>query len=74
MLNIKNLAIIFFIIFFNFSALSSESDKVTTSSSDFDTYKFEDEIFDPIEPINRAIFSFNNFADRLILEPTAKGF
>ena len=74
MLNIKNLAIIFFIIFFNFSALSGESDKVTTSSSDFDTYKFEDEIFDPIEPINRAIFSFNNFADRLILEPTAKGY
>ena len=36
--------------------------------------KYEDEIYDPLEPINRAIFSFNNVADRIILEPAAKGY
>ena len=27
-----------------------------------------------MEPINRAIFSFNNVADRIILEPVAEGY
>src|SRR5687768_736591 len=27
------------------------------------------EVYDPIEPVNRAIFSFNMTADRYVLEP-----
>ena len=62
------------IVFVNYSVLSEEADKVSTTSSDFETTYNEDEIYDPLEPINRAIFSFNNFADKIILEPTAKGY
>lgn len=29
---------------------------------------------DPLEPTNRAVFAFNNFLDRIILEPVAKGY
>ena len=74
MINIKSLLIIAYIVFINFSALSDEADKVTTTSSDFETTYNEDEIYDPIEPINRAIFRFNNVADKIILEPVAKGY
>ena len=72
MINIKSLIIIIYVIFFNYSVLSDEADKVTTTSSDFETTYTEDEIYDPIEPINRAIFGFNNIADKIILEPVAK--
>ena len=72
MINIKSLIIIIYVIFFNYSVLSDEADKVTTTSSDFETTYTEDEIYDPIEPINRAIFGFNNIADKIILEPAAK--
>jgi len=51
---------------------SSESDSVKTNSDDFEASNYEDEIYDPIEPVNRAIFSFNNVADKIILEPIAK--
>jgi len=54
--------------------LSDESDKVSTTSSDFETSNVEDEIYDPLEPFNRAIFEFNNVADKIILEPVAKGY
>ena len=54
--------------------MGAESDTVKTSSSDFETGNFEDEIYDPLEPINRAIFGFNNVADKIILEPAAKGY
>ena len=74
MINIKSLLIIAYIVFINFSALSDETDKVTTTSSDFETTYNEDEIYDPIEPINRAIFRLNNVADKIILEPVAKGY
>ena len=74
MINIKSFLIIFSIVFINFSVLSDEADKVTTTSSDFETTYNEDEIFDPIEPINRVIFGFNNVADKIILEPVAKGY
>ena len=74
MINIKSLIIIFYIFFSNYSVLSDEADKVTTTSSDFETTYNEDEIYDPIEPINRAIFGFNNMADKIILEPVAKGY
>ena len=66
-----------FICIFSFSALpvvAIESDKVKTDSSDFETTSNEDTIYDPLEPINRAIFSFNNVADKIVLEPVAKGY
>ncbi len=71
---LKSYFIILFFLFANFSVLGEESDKVKTVADDYDTTKFEDEIYDPIEPINRAIFGFNNVADRIILEPVAKGY
>ena len=70
----KNLIFIIFISFFSFSIIAAESDNVNTDSADFNTGNYEDEIFDPLEPVNRAIFSFNNFADKIILEPAAKGY
>ena len=72
----KKYQIIFFILFilFSFNLHSAASDQVKTDSEDFETSKFEDEIYDPIEPINRAIFTFNNAADQIILEPIAKGY
>ena len=72
MTNIKSLIIIVYIVFINYSVLSDEADKVTTTSSDFETTYNEDEIYDPIEPFNRVIFGFNNIADKIILEPAAK--
>ena len=74
MINFKTLTIIICISFFNYAVLSDESDKVSTTSSDFETSNFEDEIYDPLEPFNRAIFKFNNVADKIILEPVAKGY
>ena len=70
----KNLIFIIFISFFSFSIIAAESDNVNTDSADFNTGNYEDEIFDPLEPVNRAIFSFNNFADKIVLEPAAKGY
>ncbi len=32
------------------------------------------EINDPIEPVNRAIFAFNNFLDIILIEPAAKAY
>ena len=32
------------------------------------------EVADPIEPVNRAIFSFNMFVDTWLLEPVARGY
>ena len=73
---IKNKFIFFTLIFFlfNYNLLASESDQVNTQPDDFETSKVEDEIYDPFEPVNRAIFSFNNVADRVVLEPIAKGY
>ena len=58
----------------SFNLFGAASDQVNTAPDDFETSQFEDEIYDPIEPINRAIFSFNNVADKIILEPVAKGY
>jgi len=74
MINLSTLTIILSLVLFNYSVLSDESDKVTTSSSDFETGNFEDEIYDPLEGFNRAIFKFNNAADQIILEPVARGY
>ena len=68
---------IIFLVFLVFSTtlVSGETaDKVATYPGDFETSTFEDEIYDPLEPINRAIFSFNNVLDKIILEPAAKGY
>ena len=70
----KNLIFIIFVSFFSSIIIAAESDNVNTDSADFNTGNYEDEIFDPLEPVNRAIFSFNNFADKIILEPAAKGY
>ena len=70
----KNLIFIIFISFFDSNIIGAESDNVDTDSADFNTGNYEDEIFDTLEPVNRAIFSFNNFADKIILEPAAKGY
>ena len=66
--------ITFSIILISFNILAAASDEVKTSSEDFETTTFEDEIYDPLEGINRTIFGFNNVADRIILEPVAKGY
>ena len=62
------------IIFISFNLYAGASDDVNTSSDDFETSTFEDEIYDPLEGINRAVFGFNNVADKVILEPAAKGY
>ena len=71
----KILFIYFFFLTTNYVlAEITDSDHVTTYPVDFDSSTFEDEVYDPLENINRAIFSFNNFADKIILEPAAKGY
>ena len=74
MKNLLNIFIITLIIFVNKETLAASSDNITTYPKDFETGTNEDEVYDPIEPINRAIFSFNNFTDKLILQPVAKGY
>jgi len=32
------------------------------------------EVSDPIEPVNRFVFGFNDFLDRILIEPVAKGY
>ena len=72
----KKIIILFFLFFslLSYKAVSSEADQVNTDSEDFETTTIEDEIYDPFEPVNRAIFSFNNVADRIVLEPISKGY
>jgi len=71
---LKNILFILTLFFISYSSYCSESDSVKTNSDDFETSNYEDEIYDPLEPFNRAIFSFNNTADKIILEPAAKGY
>ena len=74
MLKNKFYLIILFLSFLCFSVNATDSDKVSTTSDEYETTPFEDEIYDPFEPLNRAIFGFNVAADRVILEPVAKGY
>ena len=74
MKNFKNIFIIITLFFIHNPSWGVDSDSVKTDSSDFQTSNYEDEIYDPFEPVNRAIFSFNNAADKIILEPIAKGY
>ena len=61
-----------FTILFSFNLYGAASDQVIAEPDDFETTQIEDEIYDPLEPINRAIFSFNN-VDKMY-EPVAKGY
>ena len=72
----KKIIILFFLFFslLSYKAIASDADQVRTDSEDFETTTIGDEIYDPFEPVNRAIFSFNNVADRIVLEPIAKGY
>ncbi len=72
----KKNVILFFLFFslLSYKVIASDADQVNTDSEDFETTTIEDEIYDPFEPVNRAIFSFNNVADRIVLEPIAKGY
>ena len=63
-----------FLSLFSFNVLAINADQVSTDPEDFETTTIEDEIYDPFEPLNRAIFSFNNVADRIVLEPIAKSY
>ena len=74
MSKLKHLTATLIIIFISFNLYAGASDDVKTSSDDFETTTFEDEIYDPLEGINRAVFGFNNVADKIILEPAAKGY
>ena len=66
-------SILFVVIFFVAHNLyGAASDEVKTEPDDFQTSEQTDEVYDPLEPINRAIFSFNNIADKIVLEPVAK--
>ena len=71
---LKQILIYFSIIFISFNLYAGASDDVKTNSEDFETSVFEDEIYDPLEGINRAVFGFNNVADKMILEPASKGY
>ena len=71
---LKQLLALTIILLFSANLYAGASDDVDTSSDDFETSVFEDEIFDPLEGINRAVFGFNNVADKAILEPVAKGY
>ena len=57
---LKQLLIFFSIIFISFNLNAGASDDVKTNSEDFETSIVEDEIYDPLEGINRAIFGFNS--------------
>tara|TARA_B100000900_G_scaffold322252_1_gene281617 strand:- start:131 stop:916 length:786 start_codon:yes stop_codon:yes gene_type:complete len=72
----KKVIILFFVFlsFSSFNVLAINADQVSTDPEDFETTTIEDEIYDPFEPLNRAIFSFNNVADRIVLEPIANGY
>jgi len=70
----KYIIILIPIVFFSLPLWSLDSDKIKTNSDDFETSSFEDEIYDPLESVNRVIFNFNNVADKVILEPVAKGY
>jgi len=69
---IKKLSLVIVILLFSNYLYGAASDNVKIESSDFETSKIADEIYDPIEPFNRAIFSFNNTVDKLIAEPASK--
>ena len=71
---LKLIFLTFIFLLFSLNVIAGASDDVKTDSDDFETTVFEDEVYDPFEGLNRAIFSFNNAADKVVLEPIAKGY
>ena len=74
MKTIKHILILISIVSISLPLWSLDSDKINTNSEDFETSYNEDEIYDPLESINRAVFNFNNVTDKIILEPVAQGY
>ena len=70
----KQLFLAIIILINSSNVLAGASDDVRTDSDDFETTVFEDEVYDPFEGVNRVVFSFNNAADKVVLEPIAKGY
>jgi phospholipid-binding lipoprotein MlaA len=64
---------IFLLTFIAFNCFAQEEfdDDFAAFESEFSTKK-EDNFYDPLEPINRKIFVFNEFVDRKAIEPTVK--
>ena len=71
---LKLIFLTFIFLLFSLNVIAGASDDVKTDSDDFETTVFEDEVYDPSEGLNRAIFNFNNAADKVVLEPIAKGY
>jgi len=46
----------------------------TDNKTDNKTSNIEHQIADPIEPVNRFIFGFNDILDKIIIEPVAKAY
>ena len=63
--NLKQFLASLIVFFVSFNVIAAASDDVDTSSDDFETSTFDDEIYDPLEGINRAVFGFNNVADKV---------
>ena len=59
-MQIKKIIFVFFILTYSTNLYGAASDEVKTGSLDYETTGVEDEIYDPLEPVNRVIFSFNN--------------
>jgi len=68
----KKLLIVILILFFSNYLNGKTFNNIKNESSNFKTSKTEDKIYDPIEPFNRIIFSFNNAVDKSISEPASK--
>ena len=56
------------------SALTSSSNGMDVGVDEADIQAAEEEIYDPIEPVNRGIFWFNDQLDIYFLEPVARGY
>ena len=60
----KQLLAFVIIILFSGYLYAGASDEVNTSSDDFETSVFEDEIYDPLEGINRACLLYTSPSPR----------
>jgi len=63
----KNIGNILFVLLF---VISFSTPQVSYSSDRYDNT----EVYDPIEGVNRSIYSFNEFLDKILLKPIAKGY
>ncbi len=73
----KTLNIAFLLVMlFPISGFCNDSDVVTDNADYIETENssIEEEIWDPIEPVNRGIFEFNDTLDVHVLEPVAQAY